>query len=230
MATWTSPHAPPRSTRSARVKSRCWSPPTSPRAASIFPDVSHVFNFDVPHHPDDYVHRIGRTGRAGRSGIAITMVAPADHKAVAAIEKLIGTTIPSAPDTIAAAPAEETHEPAPRRDQSREPRTRCSARRTPGAPGATRASGKPQHARSVTQVASNRSAGTSRASGTRAAAPAPAPVSIPGRRHAEPPGHTYRGGDSSHLPAVPVAAGARESLTQRPAASSRTQVRTQPAF
>ena len=34
------------------------------------PDVSHVFNFDVPHHPDDYVHRIGRTGRAGRSGTA----------------------------------------------------------------------------------------------------------------------------------------------------------------
>src|SRR5450755_2141801 len=40
------------------------------------PDVSHVFNFDVPHHADDYVHRIGRTGRAGRSGVAITIVAP----------------------------------------------------------------------------------------------------------------------------------------------------------
>ena len=60
------------------------------------PDVSHVFNFDVPHHPDDYVHRIGRTGRAGRSGTAITIVAPADHKAVGLIEKLIGQTIPYA--------------------------------------------------------------------------------------------------------------------------------------
>jgi len=58
------------------------------------PDVSHVFNFDVPHHPDDYVHRIGRTGRAGRSGTAITIVAPIDNKAVALIEKLIGQTIP----------------------------------------------------------------------------------------------------------------------------------------
>jgi superfamily II DNA/RNA helicase len=58
------------------------------------PDVSHVFNFDVPHHPDDYVHRIGRTGRAGRSGTAITLVAPIDSKAVAAIEKLIGQPIP----------------------------------------------------------------------------------------------------------------------------------------
>jgi superfamily II DNA/RNA helicase len=58
------------------------------------PDVSHVFNFDAPHHPDDYVHRIGRTGRAGRSGTAITIVAPVDQKAVGSIEKLIGQTIP----------------------------------------------------------------------------------------------------------------------------------------
>jgi superfamily II DNA/RNA helicase len=58
------------------------------------PAVSHVFNFDVPHHADDYVHRIGRTGRAGRSGTAITVVSPADGKAVAAIEKLIGQSIP----------------------------------------------------------------------------------------------------------------------------------------
>jgi len=58
------------------------------------PDVSHVFNFDAPHHPDDYVHRIGRTGRAGRSGTAVTIVAPADQKAVVLIEKLIGQSIP----------------------------------------------------------------------------------------------------------------------------------------
>ena len=57
------------------------------------PEVSHIFNFDVPHHADDYVHRIGRTGRAGRSGTAITIVAPNDRKAVDAIEKLIGETI-----------------------------------------------------------------------------------------------------------------------------------------
>jgi len=57
------------------------------------PDVSHVINFDVPHHADDYVHRIGRTGRAGRSGTAITIVAPADRKAVAAIEKLTGQAL-----------------------------------------------------------------------------------------------------------------------------------------
>jgi superfamily II DNA/RNA helicase len=57
-------------------------------------DVSHIYNFDVPHHPDDYVHRIGRTGRAGRAGTAITIVAGSnDAKAVGAIEKLIGQTI-----------------------------------------------------------------------------------------------------------------------------------------
>jgi superfamily II DNA/RNA helicase len=58
------------------------------------PDVSHVFNYDVPHHADDYVHRIGRTGRAGRSGWTVMIVASSDAKSVAAIEKLIGKTIP----------------------------------------------------------------------------------------------------------------------------------------
>jgi len=62
------------------------------------PDVSHVLNFDVPFHADDYVHRIGRTGRAGKTGTAYTLVTSADTKAVAAIEKLIGQQIPVAPD------------------------------------------------------------------------------------------------------------------------------------
>ena len=60
------------------------------------PAVSHVFNFDVPHHADDYVHRIGRTGRAGRAGTAISIVTPLDQKSMVAIEKLIGQSIPRA--------------------------------------------------------------------------------------------------------------------------------------
>ncbi|HEV8392482.1 MAG TPA: DEAD/DEAH box helicase, partial [Dongiaceae bacterium] len=56
--------------------------------------LSHVFNFDVPMHAEDYVHRIGRTGRAGREGHAFSLAAPIDGKYVAAIEKLLGTTIP----------------------------------------------------------------------------------------------------------------------------------------
>ena len=76
------------------------------------PEVSHVFNFDVPHHADDYVHRIGRTGRAGRTGTAITIVAPMDQKAVAAIEKLTGQTIPRAGELAPsdeAEPREQKH-------------------------------------------------------------------------------------------------------------------------
>jgi superfamily II DNA/RNA helicase len=56
--------------------------------------LSHVFNFDVPHHAEDYVHRIGRTGRAGRDGRAFTLATPEDGKAVAAIEALIRKAIP----------------------------------------------------------------------------------------------------------------------------------------
>ena len=56
--------------------------------------VSHVFNFDVPTHPEDYVHRIGRTGRAGLSGHAFTIAAPEDGKYIAAIERLAGKEIP----------------------------------------------------------------------------------------------------------------------------------------
>jgi superfamily II DNA/RNA helicase len=56
------------------------------------PAVSHVFNYDVPHHADDYVHRIGRTGRAGRSGEAFMIVTPADAKNIDKVLKLIGKT------------------------------------------------------------------------------------------------------------------------------------------
>lgn len=59
------------------------------------PSVSHVFNFDVPSNADDYVHRVGRTGRAGRHGHAFTLIAcEDDEKAILAIEKLIGQSIP----------------------------------------------------------------------------------------------------------------------------------------
>ena len=54
------------------------------------PDVSHVFNYDVPHHADDYVHRIGRTGRAGKLGKTYMIVTPADAKNIDKVLKLIG--------------------------------------------------------------------------------------------------------------------------------------------
>ena len=54
-------------------------------------DMSHVFNFDVPFSPEDYVHRIGRTGRAGKTGHSFTLATPAEGGLIEAIEKLIGT-------------------------------------------------------------------------------------------------------------------------------------------
>ncbi len=94
------------------------------------PAVSHVFNFDVPVHAEDYVHRIGRTGRAGRSGQAFTLALPADSKALAAVTRLLGQEIPLAgkqDDTDA--PAEEAA-PAPTTPaaQEQEPRRRRSRR------------------------------------------------------------------------------------------------------
>jgi superfamily II DNA/RNA helicase len=57
-------------------------------------DMSHVFNFDVPFSPEDYVHRIGRTGRAGKTGHSFTLASPSEGDLVQSIEKLIGNSIP----------------------------------------------------------------------------------------------------------------------------------------
>jgi superfamily II DNA/RNA helicase len=57
-------------------------------------EMSHVFNFDVPTHADDYVHRIGRTGRAGHKGHAYTLATPEDTKYLKAIEQITGHAIP----------------------------------------------------------------------------------------------------------------------------------------
>jgi superfamily II DNA/RNA helicase len=90
------------------------------------PAVSHVINFDVPIHADDYIHRIGRTGRAGLSGTAISIVAPADKKAVAAIESLTGQPIAWTEQPAAAADEEPV---APRPRQERGGRSRGGGRR-----------------------------------------------------------------------------------------------------
>src|SRR5207237_5895306 len=55
--------------------------------------VSHVINYDVPAAPEDYVHRVGRTGRAGNEGKAITIVAPVDELSMRAIERLTGQSV-----------------------------------------------------------------------------------------------------------------------------------------
>lgn len=56
--------------------------------------LSHVINYDMPHDPESYVHRIGRTGRAGAEGMSVTFCTPDDHDCLNAVEKLIGQRIP----------------------------------------------------------------------------------------------------------------------------------------
>jgi superfamily II DNA/RNA helicase len=81
--------------------------------------VSHVINFDVPWQPDDYIHRIGRTGRAGMSGIAITLATPAEGDQVAAIEKLTGLKIARASSSAAAPKVERPEAEKPRAEKPR---------------------------------------------------------------------------------------------------------------
>jgi len=82
------------------------------------PAVSHVFNFDVPGHPEDYVHRIGRTGRAGRDGKAITICSHRDTKQFDAVEKLIQKEIPRQDTPLGDA------RPTPKAQEDRPPQAR----------------------------------------------------------------------------------------------------------
>ena len=84
--------------------------------------VSHVFNFDVPWQPDDYVHRIGRTGRAGAKGIAITLATKSDGELVERIDKLTGQQIPRLGKAEKAQTPEQEGRREPKPQPKREPR------------------------------------------------------------------------------------------------------------
>ena len=93
------------------------------------PTVSHVFNYDVPGHAEDYVHRIGRTGRAGREGKAMMICVPRDEKNLDAIQKLLQKDIPliDSPTSADAGSDQETRSDEKRPSRSR---NRRSERRT----------------------------------------------------------------------------------------------------
>mgnify|MGYP005991129099 CR=1 FL=1 len=92
------------------------------------PAVTHVFNFDVPSHAEDYVHRIGRTGRAGRSGTAIMICTGRDEKNFADVERLVNEEIPRLENpTATAKPADAPAEDAPKAEAK--PRTRSRTRK-----------------------------------------------------------------------------------------------------
>ncbi len=103
------------------------------------PEVSHVINFDVPIHAEDYIHRIGRTGRAGHSGRAITLVSKSDQKFLTAVEKLIGNRLeklssikPESPEKPSAAtkPGRTKTPPSPLRDPSDDKKPHKRSRKT----------------------------------------------------------------------------------------------------
>jgi superfamily II DNA/RNA helicase len=163
------------------------------------PTVSHVYNFDVPHHADDYVHRIGRTGRAGRSGTAISIVTSLDSKSMAAIEKLIGQSIPQAEGdfTVAAAASEDGDQP---REHRKRERSREGSREGSRGGRKPRREREPRHASQATATEGGRPPAASPPPPPAAAKPAHVP-SIgraeprrAAREDAEPADH-------SHLPA-----------------------------
>ncbi len=98
------------------------------------PAVSHVFNFDVPSHPEDYVHRIGRTGRAGRQGKAFTIATPNDGKYLAAIEALVKQPIPAGtlPEGFVLADAGDAPAAKPREERTAGGRSRVRGGRDRG--------------------------------------------------------------------------------------------------
>ena len=92
------------------------------------PSVSHVFNYDVPSHAEDYVHRIGRTGRAGRDGKAIMICVPRDEKNLEDIEKLVQRDIPRLENplgdvAITSDEVADTRESKPKQTRSRSRKT-----------------------------------------------------------------------------------------------------------
>ncbi|MEP5732529.1 MAG: DEAD/DEAH box helicase [Sulfitobacter sp.] len=99
------------------------------------PSVSHVFNFDVPGHAEDYVHRIGRTGRAGRDGTAIMICAPRDEKNLAGVEQLVQHEIPRLDNPLGAGHSEEVAKPTDEGAKVDKPkRTRSRSRKKDDAP------------------------------------------------------------------------------------------------
>ena len=92
--------------------------------------VSHVFNFDVPWQPDDYVHRIGRTGRAGAKGTAITLATREDSENVASIEKLTGAKIARLDQPASEKASSEAEEPKREKREERPKRQQRAARST----------------------------------------------------------------------------------------------------
>lgn len=118
------------------------------------PSVSHVFNFDVPSHAEDYVHRIGRTGRAGRDGAAMMICVPRDEKNLADIERLVQKEIPRIDNPVKPTAKSEatsksskttdkkTDQPAVKAEDAPKPETTSKSSRSSSSPSSKRSRSK----------------------------------------------------------------------------------------
>jgi superfamily II DNA/RNA helicase len=104
--------------------------------------ISHVVNYDIPRHAEDYVHRIGRTARAGEKGVAVSLVTREDRESVLAIERLIGLKLRGKGEEQEERPAARSAQPAARSGQaegrSRQPESRSGEQRRRPASGSRR--------------------------------------------------------------------------------------------
>jgi len=146
------------------------------------PSVSHVFNYDVPSHAEDYVHRIGRTGRAGRQGKAVMICEPRDEKNFGNVEALVQSTIPRLDNPLAKKTTDkpvEKSEAAPETKDAtsatdKPKRTRTRRRKSPAETTAT-----PVEATDVTTAANTDAAVTPAGDAKEAAAPRQEPKAEP---------------------------------------------------
>jgi ATP-dependent RNA helicase RhlE len=153
-------------------------------------ELPHVVNFELPNVPEDYVHRIGRTGRAGSSGEAISLVSQEENSLLAAIEKLLGKRIERRivdgfEPGLASPPTVETQKtvPGPRQGNRRDGSGPNATARARGQSVATaRPNPPPATSRTAPQTASASPRPSGRARGTEATAPLPAVFLAPVRR------------------------------------------------
>ena len=134
-------------------------------------ELSHVVNFDVPASPDDYIHRVGRTARAERTGDAFTLVAPQEEEDLRAIEKRVGKRLPRI--TLPGFDYEVAAEKLEKRDSARSQGGRSHAPRSHGGQAARPSrgyaggSGRKPHARASSRPASHSTSSSSHAASSR---------------------------------------------------------------
>ena len=168
------------------------------------PDVSHIFNFDVPWQADDYVHRIGRTGRAGKEGRSLTIVTPDDIKQLKDIERMLG------------APVTWIGDPPSAEDMASGERRRGRGRRGAGRRPETRREGKRPH---------HDGAPPARSRKRRPERPAAAAGAMHEPERASPPVHKKNGADR---PARRTARPAREHQQERSAHPGHDEAAAKP--